>query len=130
MNPTGVTICLSEYAVKETIDRLEAFLRQHGVTIYARIDQKLELEKTGQTIRPLEFLLFGNPNAGGPVMIENPIAALDLPLKIIAWEDIDQKVWVAYNKGSYVKERFSLSDSVSAALNLDVVVAKAFEQSI
>ena len=125
MNPKGVTILLSQYAVKETIDRLQSFLQQHGVTIYARIDQQSELAKTGQTIPPLEFLLFGNPKAGGPVMIENPLAALDLPLKIIAWEDYDKKVWVAYNEGSYVKERFSLSDAVSAALNLDMVVAKA-----
>jgi uncharacterized protein (DUF302 family) len=125
MNPKGVTICLSRYAVKETIDRLQSFLQQHGVTIYARIDQQLELEKTGQTIDPLEFLLFGNPNAGGPAMIENPVAALDLPLKIIAWEDNDKKVWVAYNEAGYIKDRFSLSDSVSAALNLDLVVPKA-----
>jgi len=125
MNPKGVTICLSEHVVKDTIDRLQSFLRQHDVTIYARIDQQSELAITGQTIPPLEFLLFGNPKAGGPVMIENPLAALDLPLKIIAWEDHDKKVWVAYNEGSYVKERFSLSDAVSAALNLDMVVAKA-----
>ena len=127
MNPKGVTTCISRYAVKETVDRLQSFLLQHGVTIYARIDQQQELKKTGQTIPPLEFLLFGNPKAGGPVMIENPIAALDLPLKIIAWEDNDKKVWLAYNEASYIKERFSLSDSVSAALSLDMVVAKALE---
>jgi len=127
MNPKGVTTCISRYAVKETVDRLQSFLLQHGVTIYARIDQQRELEKTAQAMPPLEFLLFGNPKAGGPVMIENPIAALDLPLKIIAWEDKDRKVWVGYNEGSYIKERFLLSDSVSAALNLDVAVAKALE---
>jgi uncharacterized protein (DUF302 family) len=125
MDPEGVIILSSQHSVKETIDLLQAFLTQHGATIYARIDQQDELKKAGQTIPPLEFMLFGNPKAGGPMMAENPVAALDLPLKVIAWEDKGQKVWIAYNDGAYIKERFSLSDQVSAPLNLYPVVAKA-----
>ena len=125
MNPEGVTILSSQHSVKETIDLLQSFLSQHGATIYARIDQQDELKKAGQTIPPMEFMLFGNPKAGGPMMAENPVAALDLPLKVIAWEDKDQKVWIAYNDSSYIKDRFLLSDRVSAPLNLDPLVAKA-----
>jgi len=128
MQPEGVIIRSSEHAVKETVDLLQKFLQQHGATIYARIDQQDELNKTGQTIKPLEFLLFGNPKAGGPTMAENPVAALDLPLKIIAWEDDDKKVWLAYNDVTYIKNRFSLSDSVSTPLNLDPIVSKALAQ--
>ena len=108
MNPKGVITRPSPFTVKETIDRLQTFLQQHGATIYARIDQQNELQKTGQTIPQLEFILFGNPKAGGPIMIEKPMAALDLPLKAIAWEDGQQKVWIAYNDATYIKERFSL----------------------
>jgi len=93
MNPNGVITKPSPYSVKETIDRLQIFLQQHGATIYARIDQQAELQKAGINIPPLEFIMFGNPKAGGPVMVENPIAALDLPLKVIAWED-DQKMFL------------------------------------
>jgi len=82
MNPKGVTILPSPYTVTETIDRLQAFLEAHGATIYSRIDQQSEVSKAGLQMPPLEFILFGNPKAGGPIMIENPIAALDLPLKI------------------------------------------------
>ena len=85
MNPKGIITKPSPYPVKETIDLLQAFLQQHGATIYARIDQQAELQKAGINIPPLEFIMFGNPKAGGPFMFENPVVALDLPLKVIAW---------------------------------------------
>jgi uncharacterized protein (DUF302 family) len=124
MNPQGVTVKTSPYTVKETIDHLQTILLSNGVTIYARINQQDELQNTGQTIAPLEFILFGNPKSGGPIMIENPMAALDLPLKVIAWQDNEQKVWVAYNSAAYIKERHSLSDQVSAPIDLDPLMVK------
>jgi uncharacterized protein (DUF302 family) len=124
INPVGVTIRKSQYSVKETIDRLQAALEQHHVTIYARIDQQQELQKAGQVIAPLEFLLFGNPKAGGPVMIENPLAALDLPLKVISWQNEHQIVHIAYNDASYIKNRYALSAGVAAPLDLDAIISK------
>lgn len=124
-DPFGVTVHGSAFSVKESIDRLENFLKQQGVTIYARIDQESEVEKSGGKLAPLEFLLFGNPKAGGPVMQEKPIAALDLPLKVIAWEDGQGKVWVAYNQAEYIKDRYGLSAETSAKLNIDGAIAKA-----
>jgi uncharacterized protein (DUF302 family) len=124
MNLKGVIIQASKYSVKETIDRLQAFLQQHGATVYARIDQQAEVTNAGGHLPPLEFILFGNPKAGGPVMSENPIAALDLPLKAVAWEDQNQKVWIAYNDVEYIKERFSLPEGLTAPLNLDPVISK------
>jgi uncharacterized protein (DUF302 family) len=123
--PPGVTVHASGYSVKETISRIGNFLKQQGVTIYARIDQQNEVEKNGGKLAPLEFLLFGNPKGGGPVMQEKPIAALDLPLKVIAWEDEQGKVWVAYNQAEYIKDRYGLSTETSAKLNLDGAIAKA-----
>ncbi len=127
MISSGVIIRQSNHPVQATVDLLQTFLQQHGATIYARIDQQDELKKTGQTIPPLEFILFGNPKAGGPIMAENPVAALDLPLKVIAWEDAAGKVWVAYNEAGYIKERFSLTDAVSGPLNLDGLITKAID---
>ncbi|HEY2580817.1 MAG TPA: DUF302 domain-containing protein [Mucilaginibacter sp.] len=128
MNIKGVIIHPSPFSVKDTIDRLEAFLRQHGATIYARINQQAELEKAGQNISPLEFIMFGNPKAGGPILIENPVAALDLPLKIIAWEDNQKKVFLAYNEQWYIEERYSLLHQENSPLNLDNLVAMALKQ--
>jgi uncharacterized protein (DUF302 family) len=127
MDPKGVIIHQSPYPVKETIDRLQAFLQQHGATIYVRIDQQAELQKAGQSIPPIEFIMFGNPKAGGPIMIENPISALDLPLKVIAWEDDKKNVFIAYNDALYVEDRYSLLHGPNSPLNLDNLVLTALK---
>ncbi|MDB4903977.1 MAG: hypothetical protein JWQ63_3258 [Mucilaginibacter sp.] len=121
-NPKGVIIHPSPYNVKETIDRLEAFLQQHGATIYARINQQDELQKAGLSIPSLEFLLFGNPKAGGSIMIENPLAALDLPLKVIVWEEDQKQVYIAYNEQLYIEERYGLLHKENSPLNLENLI--------
>lgn len=126
ITPNGVVIRPSFLGVKETIDQLQAFLEKAGVTIYSRIDQQNELKKVGLSSGPIEFILFGNPKAGGAVMIERPIAALELPLKVVAYEDAHGKVWIAYNQGGYIRERYGLSAGVSGPLMLDGIIAKAF----
>lgn len=121
---SGVIVRQSHHPVKETTDRLQTALQQRNITIYARIDQQQELQKAGLTILPMEFLLFGNPKAGGTVIIENPAAALDLPLKFIIWQDEHNMVNVGYNDAEYIRKRYQLSESVSAPLNLNLLVAQ------
>lgn len=125
MDPKGIIEQASPYSVKETIDRLAGFFTAHGVTIYARIDQRSEVQKSGREIPPLEFLLFGNPKAGGPIMEENPIAALELPLKIIAWQDKEGKTRIAYNEAQYIEDRYSLRHELSMVLDIRAIIAKA-----
>jgi uncharacterized protein (DUF302 family) len=127
MDPKGIITQPSPYSVKETIDRLQVFLQQHGATIYARIDQQAELQKAGINIPPLEFIMFGNPKAGGPVMVENPVVALDLPLKVIAWEDEKKNVFISYNDVLYIEERYALSHKENSPLNLDNLIAMALK---
>ena len=122
MNPKGIDVRRSIYSVKETIDRLEKFLLQHGATIYARIDQQKEANNVGLNLLPLEFILFGNPKVGSPLMIENPLIALDLPLKIIAYEDEQKNVWIAYNEAEYIEERYSLPHTENSPLELDHII--------
>lgn len=124
-NPKGVVIRQSPFSVHETIDRLEALIRQRGNTLYARIDQQAELQKAGLHSRPLVFILFGNPKGGGPVILENPLAALDLPLKLIAWEDEQHEVWVAFNSITYIGERYKLPAELVSRLRLGGLVAEA-----
>jgi uncharacterized protein (DUF302 family) len=125
MNSQGIITRQSPYPVKETIDRLQTFLEQHGATIYARIDQQAEVQKAGMNLLPLEFLLFGNPKAGGPLMVENPLIALDLPLKVIAWQDDQNKVWISYNDGVYIESRYALSHQDNSPIHLDQLISKA-----
>lgn len=113
MNATnGIISQPSQYSVTETINRLEAVLQAKGITIFARIDQQAEAEKVGLSLRPTQLLLFGNPKAGTPLMVAEPTLALDLPLKVLAWETADGKVWLSYNDPNYLKQRFSLSDEL------------------
>ena len=125
MNPRGVVVRSSPYTVKETIDRLVIFLQQHGATVYARINQQSELNNTGLKINPLEMILVGDPEAGGLIMIENPFAALDLPLKIVAWEDEKNKIWVGYIEILYIEEKYSLPHSLMGALDLAPLINQA-----
>jgi uncharacterized protein (DUF302 family) len=82
----------SPYSATETVDRLAAILQAKGITIFARLDQQMEAAKVGLSLHPTQLLLFGNPQAGTPLMVAEPTIALDLPLKILAWEVTDGKV--------------------------------------
>jgi uncharacterized protein (DUF302 family) len=108
----GIISQLSQYSVPVTIDRLEAILQVKGITIFARIDQQAEAEKVGLSLCPTQLLLFGNPKAGTSLMVAEPTIALDLPLKVLAYEATDGKVWVSYNDPNYLKQRFSLCDEL------------------
>lgn len=123
MNTNDRIIKQSPFSVKGTIDRLVELLKQKGITIYARIDQQAEAARAGITLRPLEFLLFGNPQRGGQVMVENPAAALDLPLKVLAWEDDEHRTWVTYNKPDFIRQRYSLSEATAALIDIDPLVS-------
>jgi uncharacterized protein (DUF302 family) len=108
----GIITQPSPYSVTETIDRLEAMLQAKGITIFVRIDQRAEAKKVGLSLRPTQLLLFGNPEAGTPLMVAEPTIALDLPLKILAWEAADGEVWLSYNDPDYLKQRYSLCDEL------------------
>ena len=124
--PGDVVVRPGLLSVKETIDKLEAFLKQQGITVYGRINQQQELEKVGLVLRPLEFLLFGNPKAGGLVMQENPLAAIALPLKVIAWEDADKKVWIGYYSGDGMATEFGISAKAAGPLHVGALIDKVF----
>lgn len=123
----GIISQPSPYSVTETIDRIEAILEAKGITIFARIDQQAEAKKVGLSLRPIQLLLFGNPKAGTPLMVAEPTIALDLPLKILAWEAADSKVWLSYNDSNYLKQRFSLCDELVKNI---AVIAPLVEQAL
>ena len=108
----GIISLSSPYSVTETIDRLAAILQTKGITIFVRIDQQAEAEKVGLNLPPTQLLLFGNPQAGTPLMVAAPTIALDLPLKALAWSATDGKTWLSCNDPNYLKQRFSLSDDL------------------
>ena len=108
----GITTLPSKYTVAETLDRLEAVLSEKGVRVFARIDHSGEAKNAGLRMPDTQVLIFGNPRAGTPVMLAAPLAAIDLPLKALAWQDAEGKVWLSYNDASYLGRRFGISDEL------------------
>ena len=101
----GIIGISSNHSVDETVDRLKAILQEKGINLFAVVDHSGEAEKAGMKMRPTKLLIFGNPKAGTPVMLAAPSSAIDLPLKILVWEDVQGKVWVTYNSPIYLQER-------------------------
>src|SRR5579862_8455052 len=91
----------SIHSVDETVQRQKSILAAKGVTLFAVIDHSGEAEKAGMKMRPTKLLIFGNPAAGTPLMLAAPSSAIDLPLKLLIWEDGDGKIWISYNSPEY-----------------------------
>ena len=106
----GITDVASKHGVAESLDRLESILKAKGITVFARIDHGAEATKVGLTMRPTALLVFGNPKAGTPLMVASPSVALDLPLKVLAWEDEKGQVWLSYNSPVYLQRRHGLKE--------------------
>ena len=83
-------------------------MRAKGVKLFALVDHSGEAEQVGMSMRPTKLLIFGNPKAGTPLMIAAPSTAIDLPLKILVWEDSGARVWISYNTPEYLRARHKL----------------------
>jgi uncharacterized protein (DUF302 family) len=104
----GIVDKPSNHTVEQTVDRLKNILQSKGVMLFAVIDHSGEAEKVGMKMSPTKLLIFGSPKAGTPLMLAAPSIAIDLPLKILVWEDAQGKVWVSYNSPAYLQERHDL----------------------
>src|SRR5207302_7391368 len=93
------------HSVAQTVEKLKNVLQSNGVTLFALVDHSGEAEKAGMKMRPTKLLIFGSPKAGTPLMLAAPSIAIDLPLKILVWEDAQGKVWVSYNSPGYLQQR-------------------------
>jgi len=98
----------SNHSVNETVEKLKGILQAKGITLFALVDHSGEAEKVGMKMSPTGLLIFGNPKAGTPLMLAAPSIAIDLPLKILVWEDSAGKVWVSYNSPAYLQQRHGL----------------------
>ena len=108
----GMVHLSSPYSVAETLQRLESVLKVKNLTVFARVDHSGEAEKVGLKMRPTQLILFGSPKAGTPLMVASPTLAIDLPLKALAWEDAEGKVWLSCNAPDYLKRRHQIPDEL------------------
>lgn len=101
----GLRILPTPHSVPEVLSRVESLARARGLTIFARIDFSGDALRAGLAMRPTGLVILGSPVAGTPLMVASPTLAIDLPLKIVAWQDAADKVWVGYNESSYLQAR-------------------------
>lgn len=100
-------------------------MQQRGVLVFARIDFSGDAARAGLRMQPQQMLIFGNPTAGTPLMLQVPAVGLDLPLKVLAWEDAAGKVWAAYNDPGYIVQRYGLEAGLAANLAAVVPIIEA-----
>jgi uncharacterized protein (DUF302 family) len=108
MAAEGLKNLESRHSVPETISRVEELLRTKGIKVFARLDQAAEARAVGIAMRPMELLIFGDPKTGSPLMIKYSSLAIDLPLKALAWESEEGKVYLSFNSTEYFAARHHL----------------------
>jgi len=124
----GIISRPSNHSVDQTVEKLKNILQSRGVTLFALVDHSGEAEKVGMKMPPTQLLIFGNPKAGTPLMLAAPSSAIDLPLKILIWEDAQGKIWVTYNSPAYLQERHSLPPELLPTLAVvETLATKAAE---
>ncbi len=125
MREDGIVSIASGNPVEETVTKILGLLHAKGIRLFAQIDHSGKAEKARMHMRPTKLLIFGNPKAGTPLMIASSTAAIDLPLKMLIWEDRDGKVLVSDNSLEYLQARHSLPHELMKSLQ--VVEALAAE---
>jgi beta-galactosidase len=101
----------SDSSVQETIDKLEAILREKGIAVFAKINHFQNAKDVDLEMNESQVLLFGNPKIGTLMMQKNIFLSLDLPLKIAVVQDDSNNVWVLYTRTNVFRERYNYSES-------------------
>jgi uncharacterized protein (DUF302 family) len=124
----GIIDTPSSHSVDQTLERLKRSLEAKGAILFALVDHSGEAEKAGMRMPPTKLLIFGSPKTGTPIMLAAPSAAIDLPLKILIWEDTEGKVWVSYNSAEYLQERHGIPQALLQNITIvETLAAKASE---
>jgi uncharacterized protein (DUF302 family) len=112
----GISSIESAYPFDETVEKLEAVLREKGIKLFTVVDHSGEAASVGLTMPPTKLLIFGNPKAGTPVMLSAPSAALDLPLKILVAEDSSGTTSLSWNDPEYLQARHGFAAELKSNL--------------
>lgn len=98
----------SSYSVKDTADRFEQILNKKGITVFARINHSENAANVGLDLEPTEVIVFGNPKIGTPLMQCSKTVAIDLPQKVLFWQDAAGKTWLSYNNPQHLQQRHAI----------------------
>ena len=129
MTPDGLITCDGKFGPKETMDRLAAAVTTRGISIVARIDHAAAAAAIGMGLRPTEVLIFGNPQAGTPLMQAVQTIGIHLPLKALVWQDEGGTTRLAYNDSQWLAQRHGVGAGLDRTLHAiaDALAAVARE---
>lgn len=116
VDQSGIVTVESRFSVAETIDRLADLAQRAGLLVFARIDHRAGARDVGLELRPTQLLIFGNPRGGTPLMQDRQLAGIDLPVKALAWENENGKVWLSYNDAEWIGRRHALGPASAQAV--------------
>src|SRR5215831_2181290 len=114
MAAEGLTTIKSNFGPKDTMNRLEAEVKARGMTVFAHIPHAAGAAAVGIPLRPNDLLIFGNAKVGTPLMQLAPTIGIDLPLKVLVWQDADGDTWLSYNDPTWLAKRHGLDPRVEA----------------
>lgn len=98
----------SQHSAQETADKFVSIAQGKGLNVFARINHQANAAKVDMVLRPTEVIVFGNPKVGTPLMMCAQEVAIDLPQKVLVYEDAHGKTWLAYNNPMYLKKRHNI----------------------
>src|SRR5258706_12862989 len=125
---SGIIDQRSQHSVEQMVESPTAVLHGKGVTLFALVAHSAEAAKVGMNMPPTKLLIFGNPKAGTPLMLAAPSVAIDLPLKILVWEDAQGRAWLSYNSPAYLQERHSIpAELMQNIAVIEALASKAAE---
>jgi uncharacterized protein (DUF302 family) len=123
MAADGLITIPSSFDPKETRDRLEGEVKSKGLTVFAHIDHAAGATAAGMSLRPTDLLIFGNAKGGTPLMQAGQTIGIDLPLKILVWQDAAGQTWLSYNDPHWLAKRHGIDESTAAVTGLANVLA-------
>jgi len=126
----GFISLISLYSYRDTMDRLLAALAAHNMTIFARIDHAANAQAAGLKLRPTEVVIFGNAKGGTPLMQDQQTVGIDLPLKVLIWEDAEGKAWLGYSDPIWIARRHGLIGKGTIAIDAMATALHAIAQDV
>jgi uncharacterized protein (DUF302 family) len=117
MTASGLVTVRSNYGPMETMSRLEAEVKAKGLTVFAHVDHAAGAAEVGLPLRATDLLIFGNAKGGTPLMQLDQTIGIDLPLKVLVWQDQAGATWLSYNDPGWLGERYVLGKDAEPTIN-------------
>jgi uncharacterized protein (DUF302 family) len=109
--PPGLISLRSALPVKESVDKLVHLVESKGLTVFCRVDHAAGAAAAGMQLRPTTVVIFGNAKGGTPLMQAAQTIGIDLPLKVLAWEDATGQAWLSYDDPLWLTERHGIQSA-------------------